>query len=617
VREVINLSKTVKRLIIALVIIAVVCGGVFAAVKIIRAANRKPVNVYSARDFTMTNYWGDSSETYGSVTTDRIQKVYSSDTQTVTEIYVGEGDQVKKGDLLLAYDTTLSDIDLEKAEISLSRMELDYENAKRELSYIKSLTPHSSRIVVPDSPNITYDTRTTPSYISGKGTMDDPLYILYGDDDLIDDSLLDTLFSKAESAQKKKAATKAVSETETAPADPHATTEPETKEPETKKSDSTEPDASESGTKDTETTEPETTEPETTEPETTEPETTEPETTEPETTEPETTEPETTEPETPAPEKKLTDIYAAFVTRDHDALNGAVTRAWGLKITRTDGGFTFRYYEPVLSEAIMRYDEVPEPYYEEYGSDYTSAEIAQMRSDKEKEIADLESSLEVAKVDLERLKAEVNDGRVYAQMDGLIKAVRDPDEALAANEAVIELSAGGGYYIRVAMSELELDSMQIGQSVTVNSWETGEVCEGSVVEILSYPTTDANSWSNGNTNVSYYPFVVFVNEDANLRDGSYVSVTYEKASTNTDSIYVENIFVRSENGRNFMYVEGEGGLLEKRSIRTGKSLWGSYTEVLSGLSTEDHIAFPYGKDVMEGAKTNEAAADEFYESMRY
>ena len=36
---------------------------------------------------------------------------------------------------------------------------------------------------------------------------------------------------------------------------------------------------------------------------------------------------------------------------------------------------------------------------------------------------------------------------------------------------------------------------------------------------------------------------------------------------------------------------------------TGKSLWGSYTEILSGLTVEDKVAFPYGKNVKPGAAT--------------
>ena len=69
----------------------------------------------------MTEYWGDSRESYGPVTSDNIQTVFLSDTQEVTEILVKQGDTVKKGDLLMRFDTTLSEIALERKRLRALR----------------------------------------------------------------------------------------------------------------------------------------------------------------------------------------------------------------------------------------------------------------------------------------------------------------------------------------------------------------------------------------------------------------------------------------------------------------------------------------------------------------
>ena len=45
----------------------------------------------------------------------------------------------------------------------------------------------------------------------------------------------------------------------------------------------------------------------------------------------------------------------------------------------------------------------------------------------------------------------------------------------------------------------------------------------------------------------------------------------------------------------------------------GKSLWGSYKEILGGLTEEDLIAFPYGKNLKEGAETVEIDLSVLYE----
>ncbi len=587
------MNKTVKRILIAIIAVAAAVAVAVGALFIIRTVNRKPVSVYSVRDFAMTDYWGDTSETYGTVSTDKIQKVFATKTKTITEIFVKEGDEVHEGDILLSYDTTLTDIDLKRAEISVARLESNLEDAQKELKVISALVPHSSKLIIPDQRDIEYISQRTPQIISGRGTAKDPMYILFGNNDELNERMIQSIFEEALKYQPK----------------PTVQEEPTTEEPTTE-----EPTTEEPTTEEPTTEEPTTKEPEDDEDESSE-KSTEEETTEEPTTEKETEKETEPEPE-PDPYDGL-DVYAAFVTRDHDALNGMITRNFGVRLIRSNGSTRFRFYDPELSDDIMSYDAPAEPYYEESGSDYTSTEIAQMKAQKEQEISRIQNDLKMAQIDLERKKAEVEDDRVYSTIDGVVKAVRDPVDAYLNNEPVLEVSAGGGYYIRVAMSELELDTLKIGQSVSVNSWDTGTVCEGIVTEILDYPTTSANSWSDGNTNVSYYPFVVFVFEDANLMEGSYVSVTYENSTSSPNSLYLEQIFVRSENGKNYVYVEGEDGKLEKRQVQTGRNLWGSYTEVKGGLSVEDHVAFPYGKDVVEGAETIEATAEEFYNQIRY
>ena len=77
-------------------------------------------------------------------------------------------------------------------------------------------------------------------------------------------------------------------------------------------------------------------------------------------------------------------------------------------------------------------------------------------------------------------------------------------------------------------------------------------------------------------------------------------------------IYLENPFLRTEQGKSYVYLRGEDGLLEKRYVTTGRSLWGNYTEILDGLTAEDFVAFPYGKHVKAGAQTLESDISALY-----
>jgi len=600
------MGKVIKKIVITLLVIALVAGGIYGGLIVYRNANMKPVKVFSVSDFSTENTWTGRSYTYGFVTTDKLQKVYASDTQTITEIYVSEGQEVKAGDPLLSYDTTLSDIDLEKAKISFQKLQRSYDTAKKEIEVIAQLRPHQTVVIKATPIEIVYVEEETPQVLSGTGTFDDPFYVLFSYEDALTDEMIEELYEKRllilEEEKKKQ-------EEE----------EPSEEPGDTEEGDPEEGDDPAEGElvpfpRDTEETSGETEAPGESEPE--EPgepgdsEEDEPGESDPE----ESGDPEESDPEEEEPEEPVS-FCAAFVTRDQNALNGMVTSEWGLEIEKSaeEESFRYRYYYPMLPPEVYEYEEQPEDVWLEYGSDYSAEEIAEMKKAKEEEIKGLEDQIRLAKVDLDRLEQEISDSRVYAKIDGTVKGLNDPDYCRYSGEPVLELSAGGGYYIEVSMGEYELDTMKIGQTVTVNSWQTGTEVEGVVCAIGTNPVENDGSFSAGSQNVSYYPFTVFVDESANLMENDYVDVSYYSgASGSEDSWYLENIMIRTEGGKSYVYKKGEDGLLVKQIIQTGKGLDGWYTEIRGGLSREDRVAFPYGKDVKEGALTEDGTMDDYY-----
>ena len=103
-----------------------------------------------------------------------------------------------------------------------------------------------------------------------------------------------------------------------------------------------------------------------------------------------------------------------------------------------------------------------------------------------------------------------------------------------------------------------------------------------------------------------------VDASAGLQEGEYVSVSVGSAEELNGTLYLENMYIRTENGVSYVYKRGEDGTLVKTTVTLGDSLWGSYTAVYGDISDTDWIAFPYGKDVKEGAKTVESSLDSFY-----
>ncbi len=77
------------------------------------------VKVYDFNMVGMTEYWGGSKGSYGPVSTDKVQTAFLTDTQEDTEVCVQQGDVVKKGDLLMRFDTTLSDLAVERTRLDV------------------------------------------------------------------------------------------------------------------------------------------------------------------------------------------------------------------------------------------------------------------------------------------------------------------------------------------------------------------------------------------------------------------------------------------------------------------------------------------------------------------
>ena len=240
------------------------------------------------------------------------------------------------------------------------------------------------------------------------------------------------------------------------------------------------------------------------------------------------------------------------------------------------------------------------------------AEIQAEKAELQQKIKDLDLKLRMAEVELKRMNQELNDGVVYADMAGTITSVMNEDDARSMGEPVVKLAGGGGYQVQGTVDELDFDAVFVGQGVEVTSWESGQSYHGTVIEISDIPTDSAMVYGGGNMNVSYYPFLVRIDGEANLREYETLELKLETEHEQTDAFYLEQPFILQENGRSYVFLENEEGKLEKREVTTGINLWGSSTQILDGLTLEDNIAFPYGKNAREGAKTKLSTLDELY-----
>jgi len=543
-------------------------------------SSSEPVYVYPFENLGMTEYWGDSQESYGPVNTDKIQTVFLSDTQTVTEVLVQVGDTVAKGDVLMTFDTTLSDLALERKRLDVEKLKLQLQDAQKELWEINSMKP----MVIPsydDEPEVDEnlgvplgaDYKISENKDYDGSSKDKALVVWLSSEAAIDDGLMEAVRLKAEEFQNYNAQHKPPVEEEpeaTGEAAPEAVPAAEEALP----GDGSElPDEGTDAPGEGE------------------------------------QPPVEEEPYVPFP----VDTYYVVikVTEGNMSLGSRVI--WqGLKVKGSGSSFSFQLHNALISDFTVTEDPGDSSFPEiDFGSGFTAAQIAQMRSEQEKKIKDLEFQIKMAEADYKIAQTEASDGKVYATIDGEVVSLLTEEEAKQQMQPFMKVSGGGGFYVEGFVSELEKDNLVLGQEVTVNDWNTGMTYTGTIESVGDFPTPEGYFNGMGNPVASYFPFRVFIDGSADLQAGRYVSVMYS-AGAAENGIYLQNPFLRTENGKSYVYVLGEGGKLEKRFVTTGKALWGSYTEILSGLTAEDLIAFPYGKNVKDGVPAEEGDMSNLY-----
>ena len=197
----------------------------------------------------------------------------------------------------------------------------------------------------------------------------------------------------------------------------------------------------------------------------------------------------------------------------------------------------------------------------------------------------------------------MDDGVIESTVDGTVKSVLDEDTAKLEGSPLIRVTGEEGFYITGSVAETALDKIEKGMAVNVNSWNTGMSYEAEITSISNSPSS--NNYYGGNPNMSYYPFTAVIRGDAELSNGEGVDLSVEglnSSSYDPNAIYLSQAFVREEGARYYVYKKGEDDRLEKQYVDVGKIVYGSL-EITSGLTQDDEIAFPYGRDVKEGAKT--------------
>lgn len=537
----------------------------------------KAVKVAPVSSVNSGGWYDDSGiASYGTVTTNQKQDIYVDDTMPITQVYVKAGDTVKVGDRLVAYDTTLSSLELEMKEMQIQGIDLNIQNLQKEITQLKGTKTAKA------------DTGASVVQTSADGEQQPTVQKM--------SAVKTTVLNTSKEDENKKP-------------------DGDTSKDDTTKDDNTKDDVPSSAI------------------------------------------------ERPFPEAlKGKEVYSEITLdsvpynkEDADgtmekpyrylcAPGAAVNAPFMLKVLKEGQVCAFDVVdnaeaptkfvscwildgktgqvvipdpqptpdpEPTPNpEPTPEPEPAPEPDISEdpvipdTPALPSKEEVTKQIKEKEQKIKDLGLSKRSAELELKKLKKKVGDGVIKSTVEGVVKEATDEASAKNENKPVVSVVGEEGFYVTGRVGETMLDQIKEGMTATVMSWQSGESYEATVTGVGNSPVSDYSTGENQNQ--SFYPFTLVIHGDANLSNGESVNLSMNGIAAGSDgSIYLEKMFVREEGNRYYVYKRGDNGRLTKQYVEVGKNMYNSL-EITSGLTMDDLIAFPYGRDVKEGAKTQEA-----------
>lgn len=254
----------------------------------------------------------------------------------------------------------------------------------------------------------------------------------------------------------------------------------------------------------------------------------------------------------------------------------------------------------------QKYVEVEQKPSQDISSGYTEIELAKAIRDKKQELKTLDLDLRKAKLSLSENKALLNDGIVRAKRSGIVRNIKDLSNPIQDGSAFLEVATGQGTYIKGSISELMLNQIKVGDTISAYCWTSGETFDAKIQSIDTVPSSNSNYNGSGNPNVSYYGFEAYAKDASKIQVGEYLELTFNLSSDTTSSIWLSKAYVKQE-GNKYYVLKDVHGKLKKQYVTVGKIVWGDTMEIKDGLSDTDYIAFAYSKNAKEGVKTQKSS----------
>ena len=557
-----------KKVIIAVACIVIAAGAVTGSYGIYNShKNKKAVAEVASVSAMEQSYWEDSLQLDGYISEGNIQKITPDNQKLVEEVLVKKGDKVKKGDPILKYDQTALKLNLQKKENAVAMAEVNIQNAEKELAKYKRLKPSelaptpSPDIYPDDEPDITQEetsetadnSSTTitdfTSAVSGTGSADDLYNFICNANTIVAADVLSQMKQNSLSAcftvriSSDKQAFQWIVTGANIPDDKIADWKP---------SDNVSYDAAGNISVDF-------------------------------------------SGNIIGIFKVLSSDAQSSINDNQDSEEADEMSLFGNNNAEVKTLTNFiTPYSSANAVQLASTSSSSEDYM------YSRAELAKMISDKQEEIKGLQVDKKSAELEYKTAKAQNDSGAIIATIDGIVSEI---NENHGEDEPFITIKSTDGLTVKGNIGELNLDKIHIGSIVQIQSWDTGETADATVTAIDTDPVSDYSQTGMDNPNSSTYQFTAQTAPDADIDVGSGISITIPSDIEDL-GMYIPKVYVRDEDGKHYV-MKDDGGKLKKQYIKTGKTVYGSLIEIKGGITSDDKICFPYGKNIKEGIKTKD------------
>jgi HlyD family secretion protein len=222
---------------------------------------------------------------------------------------------------------------------------------------------------------------------------------------------------------------------------------------------------------------------------------------------------------------------------------------------------------------------------------------------RQADIREAEYNMALKEKEIATMEADMENADITSPISGRVMSVADEDSTDSSEDATfITVMDVSSYRVEGQINELNLYSMTEGMRVVVRSrMDESQVWYG-VIDSIDWENPVKNSGTSyyysdsgdDMTTASKYPFYVVLDDTEGLLLGQHVYIEPDYGQEETASgLMLPAYYIVGEGDSAWVWAANAKGKLEKRAVTLGDydADLDEY-EILSGLTTEDYIAFP-------------------------